>query len=53
MSSLLKMDKLLQKVTTDTPAVEIRDRLFNDAIQHGADEDLRDDDITVIVIRMV
>jgi len=48
-----KMEKLLQGVTADTPASEIRDRLVNDAIQHGADEDLRDDDITVIVIRMV
>jgi serine phosphatase RsbU (regulator of sigma subunit)/ligand-binding sensor domain-containing protein len=47
-----KMETLLKTVKADTPAIQIQDQLVEDAIQHGADETLRDDDITVVVIKM-
>ena len=47
-----KMEKLLQTVTDETSVVEIRDQLINDAIQHGGHENLKGDDITVLVVQM-
>ena len=47
-----KMEKLLQTVTDETPVVEICDQLINDAIQHGGHENLKGDDITVLVVQM-
>ena len=47
-----KMETLLKTVKADTPAIQIQNQLVEDAIQHGADETLRDDDITVVVVKM-
>ena len=47
-----KMETLLKTVKADTLAIQIQDQLVEDAIQHGADETLRDDDITVVVVKM-